>query len=270
MPLVIVEAVAPTSSWRPPEAQTFHPTLPLPPYTSQVGVLGAALGLELPEAFRYVADKELKLGVGGWHRGTMRDLWKFQKLELVDNKNAAYSDIVLREHWVDTRLVLLIETQDAETAHDVREAFQRPRYPLTAGVSDALLHAKRVSVSDTKPRPTRDFVHALIYQDIAADYRVDPALLTAQPMMQSLRAPSIERIPTGFRFDDAGKRTLASRSVVTFVGDRITLSDSDDPIDAYEVSPTCPILVREMQAWLNKQWAIPVHRYESNPNSSKS
>jgi hypothetical protein len=198
----------------------------------------------------------------------MRDLWKFQKLELVDKRNAAYTDIVLREHWVDTRLVLLIEAQDAETAREVREAFLRPQFPLTAGVSDALLHAQRVSVCDAKPQPTRDFIHALIYRDIAADYRVDPAILTAQPIMQSLRAPSIERIPTGFTFDDSGKRTLASRAVVTFVGDRISLSDSDDPIDAYDVSPTCSILIREMESWLNKQWAIPVHRYEFSPNTN--
>ncbi len=81
MPIVIVEAVAPMASWRPPEALTYHRTLPLPPYTTQVGLLGAAPGFALADAYRFVVDHGLRLGVGGWHQGKARDLWKFQKLK---------------------------------------------------------------------------------------------------------------------------------------------------------------------------------------------
>src|SRR5438132_5243555 len=100
MPIVIVEAVATVASWRPPEALTYHRTLPLPPYTAQVGLLGAALGLGLPEAYRFLADHSLRVGVGGWHEGKGRDLWKHQKLKDKGHE----SDVLLREFWVDTRL----------------------------------------------------------------------------------------------------------------------------------------------------------------------
>ena len=80
MPVVVIEAAAPVGSWRPPEALTYHRTLPLPPYTTLVGLLGAALGLGLLDAYRFVEEGGLRVGVGGWHEGELRDLWKFQKL----------------------------------------------------------------------------------------------------------------------------------------------------------------------------------------------
>src|SRR3954453_22627516 len=100
MPVVMVEAVAPVGSWRPPEALTYHRTLPLPPYTSLVGTLGAALGLALPAAYRFVADRGIRLGVGGWHEGHARDLWKFQKLELASEAKGIKTDVLLRELWI--------------------------------------------------------------------------------------------------------------------------------------------------------------------------
>ena len=264
MPLVIVEAVAPVSSWRPPEAQNYQPTYPLPPYTSQVGLLGAALGLDLPSAFQFIEENHVGLGVGGWHKGNLRDLWKFQKLEsIADPKKEIKSDIVLREHWVDSRLIFLFELSDRQVAGQVANAFQKPAFPLTAGTSDAMLHAQRVSVVEHAPTPTREFAHTIIFRDIAADYRVDPTTLTSLPVMQSIRAPSIERIPTGFTFDTSGNRKLASRAVVTFVGDRITLSDADESIEAYEIVPTGTVFVSEMKSWPKPVLSIPVHSYAS-------
>src|SRR4051794_4036593 len=104
MAIAVVEAVAPVASWRPPEALTYHRTLPLPPYTSLVGMLGAALGLVLSEAYRFVSEKGIRLGVGGWHEGQARDLWKYQKLESIVEGKAIKTDVLLREHWIDVRL----------------------------------------------------------------------------------------------------------------------------------------------------------------------
>src|SRR6059058_2442297 len=97
MAIVVVEAVAPVASWRAPEALTYHRTLPLPPYTSLVGTLGAALGLGLPDAYTFVSERSLRLGVGGWHEGQGRDLWKFQKLESVAEGKDIKTDVLLRE-----------------------------------------------------------------------------------------------------------------------------------------------------------------------------
>src|SRR4051812_22238282 len=126
MPIVVAEAVAPVASWRPPEALTYHRTLPLPPYTALVGVLGAALGLELSEAYRFIAERGLRLGVGGWSEGHARDLWKYQKLESIAEGKEITSDVLLREQWIDARLVFVVECTNDTAAKAVENAMRRP------------------------------------------------------------------------------------------------------------------------------------------------
>src|SRR3954463_16611093 len=155
MAIVVIEAVAPFASWRPPEALTYHRTLPLPPYTALVGTLGAALGFDLPAAYRFVAERNLRLGVGGWHEGQARDLWKFQKLESIAESKEIKTDVLLREHWTDVRLAVVVEAPDLPTADAVADAFRRPSFPLTAGPSDALMKAVAVRVEDVEPRAGR-------------------------------------------------------------------------------------------------------------------
>src|SRR5947209_8455339 len=155
MPIVVAEAVAPVASWRPPEALTYHRTLPLPPYTALVGVVGAAVGLGLAEAYQFVADRGLRLGVGGWCEGSARDLWKYQKLESIAEGKVITSDVLLREQWVDARLVFVVECPDDETAGAVAAALSRPAYPLTAGTSDALLKVVAVTVDRNPPQSSR-------------------------------------------------------------------------------------------------------------------
>jgi len=75
-----IKGVTITASFRVPETHTFHQTLPLPPKTTVIGMIGAALGLDLENAYRYVDENEISTGVYGKHKGIMRDLWNYRKL----------------------------------------------------------------------------------------------------------------------------------------------------------------------------------------------
>ena len=266
MPVVIVEAAAPWASWRPPEALTYHRTLPLPPYTALVGILGAALGLDLPGAYRYVAAGGLRLGVGGWHGGQARDLWKFQKLELAAAGAGPATDVLLREHWVDSRLVLLVEAPDGDAAEAVADAYRRPAYPLTAGPSDALMLAVAVRVEDAEPRATDRLAHAMICREIGPTYKLNDDLADI-PLGRIVRAPSVERLPTGFAFGVDGSRRQLGREPVTFVADPIVLdAEAPPPVVGYAVEPASTAM-RSSYIYQTIQevrpWVIPVHRYES-------
>ncbi len=263
MPIVIVEAAAPVGSWRPPEALTYHRTLPLPPYTTLIGLLGAALGLGLPDAYRFVAERGLRLGVGGWHEGEMRDLWKFQKLGDKEVK----SDVLLRETWTDVRLVLVFEMPDATTATAIAEAFRAPAYPLTAGPSDALLRAVAVRIEDSEPVTTRILAHALVFREIRPQYELHESLQDI-PFHRTIRAPAIERLPVGFAFEPDGRRQLLGRDIVSFIADAIKLADDDEAIVGYFVKPESGILRRSrtFSTWKEGfKWTIPVHRYDLTP-----
>ena len=170
--IVIVEAVAPWASWRPPEALTYHRTLPLPPYTTLVGMMGAAVGLDLAAAYRFIADRQVRLGVGGWCEGQAHDLWKFQKLK----DKEVQLDILLREVWIDAHMVLLFETSDSSTARSLADGFQAPAFPLAAGTSDALLKSVAVRVEAAEPISTRSLAHVLVFREILPNYELHGSL----------------------------------------------------------------------------------------------
>lgn len=265
MPIVVAEAVAPVASWRPPEALTYHRTLPLPPYTALVGVLGAALGLELSEAYSFIGERGLRLGVGGWSEGRARDLWKYQKLESIAEGKEITSDVLLREQWIDARLVFVVECADEATAETVRNVMMRPSYPLTAGTSDALLKVVAVRIDHEASQASRRLAYSMIYGELPPKYKLAQALDTI-PLSRVIHAPSVERLPTGFVFDTVDPRSLEGRDLVTFVSDPIELDDDVDPVAGYAVEPVSRFL-RESPVFQAleevRPWIIPVHRYDS-------
>jgi CRISPR-associated protein Cas5t len=267
MPIIVAEAVAPVASWRPPEALTYHRSLPLPPYTSLVGTLGAALGLALPDAYRFVAERRLRLGVGGWHEGRARDLWKFQKLESIAEGKEIKSDVLLRELWMDVRLVFVVETDDAADTEVVAAALDKPAFPLTAGTSDALLKLMAVRIEQTPHQSTRHLGYSLVFSELPPRYELAVDLAKV-PLSRVIRAPTVERLPTGFVFDHDGRRRLAGRDLVTFVADPIELDDDVEPVSGYPVAPHSRPL-RESPTFSTLEglqpWIIPVHRYDFLP-----
>jgi CRISPR-associated protein Cas5t len=266
MPVVIVEAVAPIGSWRAPEAMSFHRTYPLPPYTALVGTLGAAFGLDLPAVYRLVRDCGLRLGVGGSHGGTMRDLWKFQKLELIADAartgdwSRPTSAVLLREHLIDLKLIFVVETPEAGDAERVAGAFRAPSWPMTAGPSDALLKVLAVTISDAGLIETRHLAGTLICDEFSPLY--EPLQqLDQMPLTRTVRPPAVESITTGFTFEDDGRRRLAGRATVSFVGDPIRLPDGEPAVAGYPVTPKSRPLSDLYESWRLSPWVIPVHRY---------
>jgi CRISPR-associated protein Cas5t len=265
MPIIIAEAVAPVASWRPPEALTYHRTLPLPPYTALVGMVGAALGLDLSEAYRFIVEHGLRLGVGGWCEGHARDLWKYQKLESIAEGKEMTSDVLIREFKVDARLVFVVECGDAGDAEVLHRALTRPSYPLTAGTSDALLRIVAVRIDHEPARSSRRLAFSMVYGELDPRYKLAETL-DKIPLSRVIHAPSVERLPTGFVFDPVDPRRLSGRDLVTFVSDPIELEEDVAPVAGYAVEPESRFL-RESTVFESlaevRPWIIPVHRYDS-------
>lgn len=256
MPQLIVEAIAPVGSWRPPEAMTFHRTYPLPPYTSVVGMMGAAMGLELAEAFAFVKEQAVQLGVGGWSAGLMKDLWKIQKL---GEKAEVGSAILLREHCVDIRLVLLFVANDVSTLQRIQQGFDCPAFPLTAGQSDSLVRVTATQIVDQEKVESETVHSTLLFGELTPDYRTAVDLATV-PLAHTIRAPVVERIPTSFSFDEKGHRLLAGRALVTFVADAVTVP-KEHTVTGYAVQTRSSFFRSRPFGCENLPWIIPVHQF---------
>lgn len=73
---LVIEAVSITASFRIPEYHNFHKSLPLPPVTTLVGLVGAVLGLSYNNAQLYFSDRSIRIGIQGVSEGHYHDLWK--------------------------------------------------------------------------------------------------------------------------------------------------------------------------------------------------
>lgn len=229
MHLAIVKAFAETASFRLPEAHTFHKTLPLPPRTTLVGLLGAALGRTAESAQEWVETRRIQLGSAGRHCGEMKDLWKYRKIKTAE----VIPDVLLREHLIDLAMTLVYAAEDTSVAKQIVGGFQNPVYAFTAGPSDSLLKVREVLlIEDASMTPTTIFQFCVIPGDItgAGRYLPDPAVLRG-PIIESIRAPWVTHLPLRFTYE-GGRREIAARGPFSFIGDRIHLSE---PIAAYQV-----------------------------------
>ena len=225
--LVALEMYAETASFRVSETHTFHKTLALPPYTTCVGLLGAALGLEMESAQSYVKENGISIGVAGQDRGEFRDLWKYRKVK----SKETISDVLIREYRVDLTCLVVYGTQSKESADVIADGFQDPVYALTAGHSDSLIYLRNIEVLEADPIPLQNLENCVVPGDIAQLYKPDESILDL-PITQKIRPASTAHLPVSFSFD-GDKRTVQIREPFTFVGNQITLSE---PIDGFLVN----------------------------------
>lgn len=231
--IVSVRAFAETASFRLPETHTFHKTLPLPPHTTCIGLLGAALGRRMEEAQGYVDSNAIRIGVAGRDEGGFRDLWKYHKVKAAK----VIPDVLIREYRAGLSLLLAYGTEDRGLAEGVAAAFLDPVYALTAGHSDSLLLVKSVRTSEAEPEPLSKIQFCVVPGDLASRYEPDRSIFD-RPITEATRAPVVAHLPVRFVFDGQ-RRTVAAREAFTFVGHPIQLVR---PVEGFRIGEDTLVL----------------------------
>lgn len=229
-----VQAVAITASFRVPETHTFHQTLPLPPRTTIVGIIGAALGKKLADAHAFVDQYEVQVSVCGKHKGIMKDLWNYRKLtnneyssDEIRQRN--HYSVLIREYLFDNQFTFFFASENKDPLNIINDAFLSPYYALTAGNSDDLLKICTVSeVREIHPEKIYRFENTVIPGDVSRSYKHDIDLRKV-PITQTLYTPQVFLLPTKFEFKGDERRVI-ERKPFTFISTPVTLSN---PLDGY-------------------------------------
>ena len=214
-----------TASFRVPETHTFHKTLPLPPKTAIIGMLGAAIGLNLEDAHEYAEQNEILIGVYGTHKGMMKDLWNYRKIKRIE----CISSILIREYLYQNDFVISFGSQNKEPLEKLRTAFLSPVYPITAGNSDDLLKIIRITdLSTINSEMLSQFEHTVLPEDVSKSckHNIDFDKL---PITQTVYTPQVFRLPTKFTFD-GDERRVAERKPFTFISSSVNV---ETPIEGY-------------------------------------
>lgn len=240
-----ITAKAITASFRVPETHTFHQTLPLPPKTAIIGMIGAALGKRLDEAHKFVEQNNILVSVYGTHEGIMKDLWNYRKLTgkeknytPEDIKNRMQYSILIREYLYSNDFIFFFASENHESLRQLQKSFSCPVYALTAGNSDDLLKICKISeINEVKSEKILRFENTLIPGDLSKSckYGID---LKQTSITQTLYTPQVFLLPTKFEFIGDERRVI-ERKPFTFISTPVNLSM---PIDGYNLDGKAVVL----------------------------
>jgi CRISPR-associated protein Cas5t len=226
-----VEGVALTASFRIPENHTFHQTLPLPPKTTLLGMIGAGCGFTLEHAHRFAEENQVIAGVSGKNGGMMKDLWNYRKigrddatLSLDQIRNREHYSVLIREYLCFLNIRVSFGAPNKGVVEDIRQGFLSPRYALTAGNSDDLFKVKRVSpLSSGVSCSCMKLENTIVAGDVSTAYRPDIDLKSMR-ITETITAPQVFLLPTRFSFQ-GNERRVSERGLFTFIGSPVTLSE---------------------------------------------
>lgn len=197
-----------TASMRDPGGQLYHSCLPLPPFSTLVGVAGAAMGMTFEQAMQFFRSASILTGVIGRSSGNGRDLWKYNKIA---GPNDVKGDIVNREFLSGFRVNLFYASDHLEVMEKMRVGFLDPVYCLTLGSSDdlAVIHSVSSILDNVLTTELSLVKDTLVFSDISGKYDFDWESIKSSPVSERIRGPLVKKLPVDYVFD--GRRRKASR-----------------------------------------------------------
>ena len=215
MKYCIVELKTQTATFRNPEFQNFHKTLPLPPPTTLVGVAGAAMGKSPGEAQRFFEDSAFEMGSYCKNAGMTTDLWKYNDF--------GERSIILKEILFQNEVILVYGSEEISKVDFLMNSFENPVYGLTLGNSDSL--AKVVAIVDeTNTIESYNVSYCLIEGDIIEEVLTD-ASNGLDFSIYSTSDPVAIDLPTRFTYTDSyGMRSVCQRKQFSLITKEMKLN----------------------------------------------
>ena len=207
----------------------YHRSLPLPPYTTVVGIFGAAIGKDMATTQEIFKSLRLKVGIGGDYTGGCNDTWR-----VLTTKNPE-NDVVERQILFKPRYHIIFYG-DESTIRFCERAFRHPVYPLSLGRPDDLANAFVHDVIEYGPEDLQVLRNTVVVGVPAA--RIDESLFDIDDPTDPGPCTLLYRLPVHFRFENgfAYERTADEYRDFTFIGNHyIALKN---PVKGFTIETT--------------------------------
>lgn len=216
MKYLVVEAVSQTASFRIPEFHNYHKTLPLPPFTTLVGIAGAALGKDYQDAQSYFEENQFRLGVYGISDGFARDLWKAKSTKSIRT--------VIRKEYNYNNYFVFIYGCNEKIIDELYNAFRYSVYALTVGSSDSLmkilpLYRESHILGVESEISTKRLEDCLLVGNYIDKLKIDleNLELNKEYIFTSKSSPISYNLPNSFVFLGNNIRKIKKRKEFTFI-----------------------------------------------------
>lgn len=217
MQYCIVNLISQSASFRNPDFQNFHKSYILPPPTTIIGILGAALGLNPKAAQIFFYENSIKIGISGKSSGKVTDLWKYN-----DFKNGS---IMLREIYFYNEYIIIFGSEDNTEINRIYQSLVNPVYTLTMGNSDSLAFIKKVE----KPAEYEiinecRIANCLVNGNLLKDV-IDNINSGFELSVYSSSSPICFDLPVKFAYEgDYAMRRVIKRMPFSFISREMTLN----------------------------------------------
>lgn len=204
----------------------YHRSLPLPPYTSVIGMFGAAIGKDMATAQEIFKSLKLKVGIAGSYAGGCNDTWR-----VLTTKNPE-NDVVERQILFKPRYHIILYGNESSIRFCER-AFRHPVYPLSLGRPDDLANAIIHDVSECEPEDLHDLCNTVVVGVPSA--QVNESLFDIDDPTDPGPCTLLYRLPVHFLFKNgfSYERTVDDYKDFTFIGNhQITLKD---PVKGFKI-----------------------------------
>ncbi len=211
MSYLIVPIRSQTASFRDPEFQNFHRSLPLPPPATCIGLAGAALGLSPASAQDFFVEGEWEIGVAGTSQGLATDLWKYNDFKA--------GSILIREILYANQFVIVFGHNNAKRIGQLREAFARPHFALSCGPSDSIctVDVRGLAVNEDSTQ-AQVLISCYVNGDIVADtLSMVKEGGSASFSIRTTSTPIAQDLPVRFDYEASGIRMLRERRLISYV-----------------------------------------------------
>jgi len=224
---LMVELFAQTASFREPAAQLYHRCLPLPTFSTLIGLAGAAKGISFAESLKEFKEKRVLAGVTGISYGSGRDLWNYAKIA---SGSVVKKDIITREFLCCLDVQIYYASDDVKWIESLQKSFKNPIYALTLGNSDELALCKSVAIySNIQIAQTKELPNCWIHGNISDNYSFNWDKIKNSDLTIKMTAPEVVNLPVDFSFK--GMVRKGSRyETFSFIPENICLKK---PIESY-------------------------------------
>lgn len=227
MYLLHIEFRGLTASFRVPHMFKYHRSLPLPPYTSVVGMFGAAIGKDMATTQEIFKCLGLKVGIAGSYAGGCNDTWR-----VLTTKNPE-NDVVERQILYKPKYHVIF-CGDKTVISLCEQAFRYPIYPLSLGRPDDLSNAIIHGSSECESEDLRVLHNTVVVGVHSA--QIDESLFDINDPTDPGPCTLLYRLPVHFLFENGFSyhRTADDYRDFMFIGDhKITLSE---PVKGFKIS----------------------------------
>lgn len=220
---LIIELSSQTASFREPGSQLYHRCLPLPPFTTLVGLAGAALGISFAQSLDLFKEKGIYVGTKGISNGKGRDLWNYAK---ISGGPEVKKDIITREFLCCLELQVFYASVDYEWIEKLQQAFADPVYALTLGNSDELALCKKIiPYQKIHVDCVTELSNCWIHGNIADCYSYDWAKIQKADLTLKLAAPQVISLPVDFDYKGS-LRKGARYEIFSFIPDYVRFKEA--------------------------------------------